>query len=158
MICASCSSELPEGARFCPNCGSPVTSTKKENVPDGGLFDPTCGITSREEAEEVAWKILAPHLAEAKKSTTINLIRGAEWTARLVSKRPKGPVPELHAQTPFFSVVYALVSAREGYEDVPLSTLDDLSKQYALRMNVFSQFPLDVDCWRVVIDPRSGPG
>jgi hypothetical protein len=153
MTCASCSEVLPENARFCSLCGSPVASGSK-GTPDGGLLDPTCGITSRDEAEKVAWEILAPHVAEAKRSTSLNLLRSPEWTGKVVSKRPQGPVPELHAQTPFFYVVYKLTLAREHYEDVLLSDLDDLSKGYGLRMNVLSPIPLDVDCWKVVIDPE----
>jgi hypothetical protein len=125
----------------------------KSGVPDGGLFDPTCGIASREEAEKLTWEILEPHLAEAKKATTIGLIRSPEWTGRLSTKRPKGPVPELHAQTPFFSVVYALTSAREQYADVLLSDLDELSKQCSLRMVLLDRMPQDVELWKVVIDP-----
>lgn len=38
MVCASCHSEIPPGARFCPNCGAPVTSEAKTINTGGGAY------------------------------------------------------------------------------------------------------------------------
>ncbi len=51
MFCKNCGQELPEGGKFCPNCGadnSPVENTKQESVYSGTVSDaPKSGIQNR---------------------------------------------------------------------------------------------------------------
>lgn len=46
--CGNCNGALPQGAKFCPNCGTPVTTKAfcqhcGQQVPQGAKFCPSCG-------------------------------------------------------------------------------------------------------------------
>lgn len=46
--CGNCNGALPKGAKFCPNCGTPVTTKAfcqhcGQQVPQGAKFCPSCG-------------------------------------------------------------------------------------------------------------------
>jgi len=48
MVCPSCSTQIPAGAKFCPQCGGKIGGEMicpncKADVPDGSKFCPDCG-------------------------------------------------------------------------------------------------------------------
>ncbi len=71
MICSKCNSQVPDGAKFCPNCGAltaPVSQNKSfcENcgleLPKGAKFCTVCGasVTKKASAEVKPSDVLAP--------------------------------------------------------------------------------------------------
>lgn len=151
MTCTSCFAELSSEARFCGNCGTPVGVTKRP----AGIFDSARARSgSLEEFETLAWDTLAPHVEEARKAESSYLFtRGDEWLARLISTRVYGPIPEMRANTPFVAIVWALVKAREEYDDVILTDLEELARTCAVRISLMDSDPQDLERWKVIIDP-----
>lgn len=150
MTCGSCSTEIPLGARFCHECGSPIN---QEGSADGGLFDSSRQAESKEQAEARALETLKPYADEANRVSTRELISANEWLGRCITKRPKGPVPELRAQTQFFCLVYELASAREQYEEVKLTDLEELAKGSSIRLTLLDRITYDIELWKVILDP-----
>jgi len=149
MNCKSCSGELSDDARFCPNCGTPAQA----DVKTGGIFDSAPSASSPEDAQRIAMQILKPYADEAQRLSTKTLMTSKEWLGRCVTKWPKGPIPELRAHTQFFGIVYALSTGREQYEDVALTDLEELSRSCAIRLSLTDQIDFDVDLWKVILDP-----
>ena len=80
MFCTQCGQPLPSGARFCPNCGTPVAETS-----DDGAVDEATGVIETGEVDLAATLDEVPALAAG--TALLVVVRGPNAGSRYLLDR-----------------------------------------------------------------------